>query len=105
MNKIVAKGTHDTEEERQRLVRGLGMSRSRESGLRGQAGGLREGFAEKKQKRGGHSLASFAADSSAFRSLLIIQHNVHSHLSRSLLTLLHLPHTVLGHISHLVNEE
>ena len=52
VNSTIAKGMHDTaEEERQRQIREQGMSEFRGSGLREQAGGLREGFRQKAEER------------------------------------------------------
>ena len=52
VNSTIAKGMHDTaEEERQRAIREQGMSEFRGSGLREQAGGLREGFRQKAEER------------------------------------------------------
>jgi hypothetical protein len=52
VNSTIAKGMHDTaEEERQRQIREQGMNEFRGSGLREQAGGLREGFRQKAEER------------------------------------------------------
>ena len=52
VNSTIAKGMHDTaEEERQKQIREQGMSEFRGSGLREQAGGLREGFRQKAEER------------------------------------------------------
>ncbi len=52
VNSKIAHGMHDTaEEERQRAIREQGMSEFKGSGLREQAGGLREGFRQKAEER------------------------------------------------------
>lgn len=52
VNSTIAKGMHDSaEEERQRQIREQGINEFRESGLREQAGGLREGFRQKAEER------------------------------------------------------
>lgn len=52
VNSTIAHGMHDTaEEERQRAIREQGMNEFRGSGLREQAGGLREGFRQKAEER------------------------------------------------------
>jgi hypothetical protein len=52
VNSTIAHGMHDTaEEERQKAIREQGMTEFRGSGLREQAGGLREGFRQKAEER------------------------------------------------------
>lgn len=52
VNSTIAHGMHDSaEEERQRAIREQGMNEFRGSGLREQAGGLREGFRQKAEER------------------------------------------------------